>query len=655
MATKEYIGARYVPLFADPIDWDKTKTYEALTIVSHAGNSYTSRQYVPKDIEITNESYWALTGNYNAQVEQYRKETAMVKAGLETETTTRQNADTALSNRITPLETAMPSKLSIVSHDETLEGAGVRSNPLKVKLNHSTPINDTANTVYPALAKNKETGGINGIAFNAGAGLTAYNSDDIDVGSGIRLEDDIQATIENSKTRVFDIKAYKNSDDPDYTNAWNRIIAEITDGGTIYFPSGTYNGIFEITKPHITVTGSGIVNNTIHVNVESTNTNPDMTIIDGLTIESGNNPCINLHRTIGCVITNCNLIGDNYNIFAGDVPTYHQYVRQFNISNNHFSGKYGILFKVDAANPNKYYLGADGIISKNEMVNTITNISIYDSDGININDNVLFLSTGGEDKMYNIYLSNVSFSEIKGNELFEAGSSAIYVGDNNGAIISNNNIVWAGQRHEEAAIKFVGGNTQTGSTKQPCNNLVIGNRFEFCSAYAIWNESKTHNAYMNNYMYEVGSKVHFIGTHSGTKYPAIHDTQTCVCIGNSSRADKVSNSYDIPNTNNGLSFNDAGLFITEKSWIWKPVEQTINKDTTSITRHKQGDILTIADTDGTFQKTVAEFLNLGKPSVTPYIGYVLSFNSTNKIGDVNLIANKLIPYAITANGLKFFA
>lgn len=655
MATKEYIGARYVPLFADPIDWDKTKTYEPLTIVSHAGNSYTSRQYVPKGIEITDESYWALTGNYNAQVEQYRKETATMKAGLESEIKTRENADTALSDRITPLETAMPTKLSAVAHDDTLEGDGTTANKLKVKLNHTAATNDTGNTVYPALTKNKETDAINGIAFNAGTGLTAYNSEDINVGSGIRLNDGIQASIENSETRVFDINAYKMPNDSDYTNAWNRIIEKITDAGTIYFPSGTYTGVFNITKPHISVMGSGIVKNTIHINVTSTNTDPDMTIINGLTIKSDDEPCINLHHTIGCVITNCNLISNGYNIVAQDVPTNHQYVRQFNISNNHFSGKYGIYFKINGDNPSKYYLGADGIISKNEMINTISNIVIYDNDGININDNVLFLSTGKTDKMYNIFLTNVSFSEIKGNELFEAGASAIYIGNNNGAIISNNNIVWPGQYHEEAAIKFVGGNTQTGSIKQPCNNLVIGNRFEFCSAYAIWNETKTHNAYMNNYMYEIGSNVHFVGSHSGTKYPAIHDTQTCVCIGNSSRADKVSNSYDILNTNNALSFNDSGLFITDKSWIWKPVEQSINKHTTSITRHRQGDILMITDTDGTYQKTVEEFLNLDKPNVLPYIGYILSFNSTNKIGDVNLIANKIIPYAITATGLHFFA
>lgn len=74
MSVTQYIGARYVPLFADPLQWDSTKTYEPLTIVYYEGNSYTSRQFVPAGTLITNESYWALTGNYNAQIEQYRAE-----------------------------------------------------------------------------------------------------------------------------------------------------------------------------------------------------------------------------------------------------------------------------------------------------------------------------------------------------------------------------------------------------------------------------------------------------------------------------------------------------------------------------------------------------------------------------------------------------
>lgn len=74
MAVTQYIGARYVPLFADPMQWDPAKTYEPLTIVYNKGNSYTSRQYVPAGIQIDDDTYWALTGNYNAQIEQYRAE-----------------------------------------------------------------------------------------------------------------------------------------------------------------------------------------------------------------------------------------------------------------------------------------------------------------------------------------------------------------------------------------------------------------------------------------------------------------------------------------------------------------------------------------------------------------------------------------------------
>ena len=70
----EYTGMRYVPVFADPPEWSSANSYEALEIVIHAGNSYTSKTFVPVGIDISNSAYWALTGNYNAQVEQYRQE-----------------------------------------------------------------------------------------------------------------------------------------------------------------------------------------------------------------------------------------------------------------------------------------------------------------------------------------------------------------------------------------------------------------------------------------------------------------------------------------------------------------------------------------------------------------------------------------------------
>ena len=67
-----YVGHRYVPKIMG--DWDNTQIYEPLSIVQYQGNSFTSRQYVPSGVEITNEEFWASTGNYNAQVEQYRQD-----------------------------------------------------------------------------------------------------------------------------------------------------------------------------------------------------------------------------------------------------------------------------------------------------------------------------------------------------------------------------------------------------------------------------------------------------------------------------------------------------------------------------------------------------------------------------------------------------
>lgn len=112
VGTRQYIGARYVPIFGrkdeTSIEWDNSAPYEPLTIVLYQGNSYTSRQYVPVGVEITNQEFWALTGNYNAQVEQYRRDvytfdgriTANTTA-IETETQNRTDADTALGTRIT--------------------------------------------------------------------------------------------------------------------------------------------------------------------------------------------------------------------------------------------------------------------------------------------------------------------------------------------------------------------------------------------------------------------------------------------------------------------------------------------------------------------------------------------------------------------------
>lgn len=81
---RQYVGARYVPKFFQGPDgtptWVGNVPYEALTIVTYLGNSYTSKSPVPAGIgnPSQNPTYWALTGDYNAQVEEYRQEVAQI-------------------------------------------------------------------------------------------------------------------------------------------------------------------------------------------------------------------------------------------------------------------------------------------------------------------------------------------------------------------------------------------------------------------------------------------------------------------------------------------------------------------------------------------------------------------------------------------------
>lgn len=148
MAVTQYVGARYVPLFAEPLEWDNTKTYEPLTIVYNNGNSYTSRQSVPAGIEITNTHYWALTGNYNAQIEQYRDEVQRYDARITAN-------DTAIKAEVERATAAEATKAP-TSHasDTTAYGVGNGTNYGHVRLAvASTPATSDATAGIAATPK----------------------------------------------------------------------------------------------------------------------------------------------------------------------------------------------------------------------------------------------------------------------------------------------------------------------------------------------------------------------------------------------------------------------------------------------------------------------------------------------------------------------
>lgn len=89
LINRQYVGARYVPKVMG--EWNKALSYEALSIVTYMGNSFTSKIPVPANIDISNKTYWVNTGNYNAQVEAYRQETARLNNDLNNEIINRKN------------------------------------------------------------------------------------------------------------------------------------------------------------------------------------------------------------------------------------------------------------------------------------------------------------------------------------------------------------------------------------------------------------------------------------------------------------------------------------------------------------------------------------------------------------------------------------
>lgn len=103
MANNVYIGNRYVPVFADPVEWDSLRAYENLTIVTYQGTSYTSRKNVPAGTALSNSEYWVPTGNYNAQVELYRQEVEE----LDGDVTTLSGNVSTLSGTVQTLSTSV--------------------------------------------------------------------------------------------------------------------------------------------------------------------------------------------------------------------------------------------------------------------------------------------------------------------------------------------------------------------------------------------------------------------------------------------------------------------------------------------------------------------------------------------------------------------
>lgn len=124
LINRQYVGARYVPKIMG--EWNKALQYEALSVVTYMGNSFTSKVPVPSNVEITDGKYWVNTGNYNAQVEAYRKETLEAKQLANTTNTDLQafkknqtNTNNEINNKIDSTTSALNNLKNVVFDGDT--------------------------------------------------------------------------------------------------------------------------------------------------------------------------------------------------------------------------------------------------------------------------------------------------------------------------------------------------------------------------------------------------------------------------------------------------------------------------------------------------------------------------------------------------------
>lgn len=107
-----YVGHRYVPLLME--EWDKTISYEGLSIVTYQGASYTSKKRVPIGVDILNEEYWVVTGNYNAQIEHYRQDVRNLEKHITSEV---ERVEGNVASEFTRIEKELNDNYEEFTHD----------------------------------------------------------------------------------------------------------------------------------------------------------------------------------------------------------------------------------------------------------------------------------------------------------------------------------------------------------------------------------------------------------------------------------------------------------------------------------------------------------------------------------------------------------
>lgn len=237
----QYIGSRYVPLIGrkgeNKIEWDNKAPYEPLTIVLYKGNSYTSRQYTPIGIDILDTNYWANTGNYNAQIEQYRLEVQSTTATANNALSLAQKNEQDIASNdiaITDLQNNHYTKTECNDLFQQRENKG-KFAVFGDSMNRF-PIDNEWWRTFKQLSNMTEM-----VYARGGAGLT--KSGDLNYSDQIIRAQNAAETVRNTVKYVFVNISVNDIDKSNITNQANTFATRLKSlypNATIYF----FNGLF---------------------------------------------------------------------------------------------------------------------------------------------------------------------------------------------------------------------------------------------------------------------------------------------------------------------------------------------------------------------------------------------------------------------------
>lgn len=154
---------------------------------------------------------------------------------------------------------------------------------------------------------------------------------------------------------------------------------------------------------------------------------------------------------------------------------------------------------------------ADITITDNIGQANINHIRLEGVDGAIIANNTTFFNyPQSSTKEQTIYIDYGGWVKIDNNQIFESGYEGIYLSHTKGSTVSNNSIIWPGQREPRSGIKFANGDT---AGDVYCLATVTGNHIEFATLHSI--EITDNCGYItitgNNVRAE-GSSQHYYGT-----------------------------------------------------------------------------------------------------------------------------------------------